>query len=87
VLFRSKALISRPSSYIFKALASCKFLNSPYRIFAYRLLMQISVDEQQNACFETLRSRAYVSDYGVSRLIFKKYVMSGSYTGLKKFVW
>lgn len=84
--FRSTP-VQGPTNYVFKALASCTLLEPSYRIFAYKVLEQGSPKEEQSSCYETIRCRGYVSDYGVSRLVFKNYAMCGYYSGLKKFVW
>jgi len=77
-----------PKTQLFsKALASCQLVAYDYRLYAYRTIVITACRKRKDVCLVTARHRAYVSAYGVSRLVFKAYAMHGVYPGVKKFVW
>ena len=63
-------------------------LSKQIRILAYSNLLLLSKDSSisriKNRCVLTNRPRSIYKNFGLSRLMFRKYILQGKLTGVKK---
>jgi len=74
-----------------KALLEDKKLPKTFRVLVYRELILLprdsSVTRIRNRCVLTNRPRAIYRKFGMSRLMFRKFVWQGKLIGVKKSSW
>jgi ribosomal protein S14 len=68
-----------------------KKLPKAFRLVAYRELILLprdaSITRLRNRCLLTNRPRAIYRKFGISRLMFRKYVVQGMLAGVKNSSW
>jgi ribosomal protein S14 len=74
-----------------RALLEDKKLPKSFRVLAYRELILLprdsSITRIRNRCVLTNRPRAVYKKFGMSRLMFRKYVWQGKLVGVKNSSW
>lgn len=74
-----------------KALIEDLRISKSLRIFAYKELLQLPKDSSitriRNRCVLTNRPRAVYRKFGLSRLMFRKFVWQGKLVGVKNSSW
>jgi ribosomal protein S14 len=74
-----------------KALIKDMRLPETFRIFVYKQLLELprdaSITRIRNRCILTNRPRGIYKKFGLSRLMFRKYVWKGKLIGVKNSSW
>lgn len=74
-----------------KSLVEDLRLSKSLRVYAYKELLQLPKDSSltriRNRCVLTNRPRAVYKKFGLSRLMFRKYVWQGKLIGVKNASW
>jgi ribosomal protein S14 len=74
-----------------RALLQNKELSKTFRLMIYRALILLprdaSITRLRNRCLLTNRPRAIYRKFGMSRLMFRKFVVQGLLTGVKNSSW
>lgn len=73
---------------ILKSIALNKLLSLSFRLQALKLLKNLpSITKIRNICQITGRTRGVITNYGVSRIVFRQLADSGKIPGLRRASW